>query len=241
MQAAPVGLRVVRTADAHVQAENALAAQWLPLDTRTAGRPWLDEMLARRGDQPARLELQVPSDHGGARDLLIVGRHTRFEGEDVLLCAIHDVTDEREAHRALSRARQLADEASAAKSQFLAAMSHEIRTPLYGMLGTLELLSLTKLAHSQREMLSTIQSSSQVLLQILDDLLDYSRAEAGQIELDAVPFDPVDLLESTVRAQAPIALQKALRCRSIRSPACLAWSGIRCGCARLSITCSATR
>ncbi len=210
MQAAPVGLRVVRTADAHVRVENALAAQWLPLDTRTAGRPWLDEMLARRGDQPARLELQVTSDHGGARDLLVVGRHTRFEGEDVLLCAIHDVTDEREAHRALSRARQLADEASAAKSQFLAAMSHEIRTPLYGMLGTLELLSLTKLAHSQREMLSTIQSSSQVLLQILDDLLDYSRAEAGQIELDAAPFDPVDLLESTVRAQAPIALQKGI-------------------------------
>ncbi|CAJ96870.1 histidine kinase [Cupriavidus necator] len=210
MQAAPVGLRVVRTADAHVRLENALAAQWLPLDTRTAGRPWLDQMLARRGDQPARLELQVPSGHGGARDVLVVGRHTRFEGEDVLLCAIHDVTGEREAHRALARARRLADEASAAKSQFLAAMSHEIRTPLYGMLGTLELLSLTQMAHSQREMLSTIQSSSQVLLQILDDLLDYSRAEAGQIELDAVPFDPVDLLESTVRAQAPIALQKGI-------------------------------
>ncbi|AQV98718.1 hybrid sensor histidine kinase/response regulator [Cupriavidus necator] len=210
MQTAPVGLRVVRTADGHVRAENALAAQWLPLDTSVAGRPWLDEMLARQGAGSARLELQVPSGQGGPRDVLVVGRHTRFEGEDVLLCAIHDVTDEREAHRALARARQLADEASAAKSQFLAAMSHEIRTPLYGMLGTLELLSLTALAHGQREMLATIQSSSQVLLQILDDLLDYSRAEAGQMELDAVPFDPVALLESAVRAQAPIALRKGL-------------------------------
>ncbi|WP_432261179.1 ATP-binding protein [Cupriavidus sp. TMH.W2] len=218
MQAAPVGLRVVRTADAHVRAENARAAQWLPLDTCTAGRPWLDEMLARQGTGPARLELQVPTGNGEARDVLVVGRHTRFEGEDVLLCAIHDVTDDREAHRALARARQLAEEASAAKSQFLAAMSHEIRTPLYGMLGTLELLSLTELAQGQREMLSTIQASSQVLLQLLDDLLDYSRAEAGQMELDAVPFDPVALLESVVRAQAPIALRKGLVLSSFPRP-----------------------
>lgn len=229
MQAAPVGLRVVRTADAHVRAENALAAQWLPLDARTQGRPWLDAILARRGETPVRLEVRVPAGAGGARDVLVVGRRTRFEGEDVLLCAIHDVTEEREANRKLARARQLADEASAAKLRFLATMSHEIRTPLYGMLGTLELLSLTSLAHSQREMLSTIQSSSQVLLQILDDLLDYSRAEAGQMQLDSVPFDPVDLLESTVRAHAPIALQKgiALSCYPEPGLPCLAGDPVR--------------
>ncbi|NUO88754.1 MAG: response regulator, partial [Cupriavidus sp.] len=113
--------------------------------------------------------------------------------------------------------------------RFLATMSHEIRTPLYGMLGTLELLSLTRLAHSQREMLSTIQSSSQVLLQILDDMLDYSRAEAGQMRLDSVPFDPVDLLESTVRAHAPIALQKgiALSCYPEPGLPCLAGDPVR--------------
>ncbi|UDM52654.1 ATP-binding protein [Cupriavidus sp. MP-37] len=229
MQAAPVGLRVVRTADAHVRAENALAAQWLPLDARTQGRPWLDAILAQRGDAPVRLEVRVPAGAGAARDVLVVGRRTRFEGEDVLLCAIHDVTDEREAHRRLARARQLADEASAAKLRFLATMSHEIRTPLYGMLGTLELLSLTGLAHSQREMLSTIRSSSQVLLQILDDLLDYSRAEAGQMHLDSVPFDPVDLLESTVRAHAPIALQKGLALSCYPEPGlpCLAGDPVR--------------
>ncbi|NSX13551.1 response regulator [Cupriavidus taiwanensis] len=229
MQAAPVGLRVVRTADAHVRAENALAAQWLPLDARTQGRPWLDAILALRGDAPVRLEVRVPAGTGAARDVLVIGCRTRFEGEDVLLCAIHDVTDEREAHRKLARARQLADEGSAAKLRFLATMSHEIRTPLYGMLGTLELLSLTSLAHSQREMLSTIRSSSQVLLQILDDLLDYSRAEAGQMQLDSVPFDPVDLLESTVRAQAPIALQKGLALSCYPEPGlpCLAGDPVR--------------
>jgi two-component system capsular synthesis sensor histidine kinase RcsC len=180
MQAAPVGLRVVRIADAHVRAENALAVQWLPLDARTQGRPWLDELLARRGEAPVRLEVRVPAGSGAARDVLVVGRRTRFEGEDVLLCAIHDVTDEREAHRQLARARQLADQASAARLRLLATIGQEIRTPLYGMLGTLELLLLTSLAPSQREMLSTIQASSQVLLQRLDDLLDDSRTEAGQ-------------------------------------------------------------
>ncbi|RAS03444.1 response regulator [Cupriavidus alkaliphilus] len=229
MQAAPVGLRVVRTADAHVRVENALAAQWLPLDARTQGRPWLDAILARRGEAPVRLEVRVPAGAGAARDVLVVGRRTRFEGEDVLLCAIHDVTDEREAHRRLARARQLAEEASAAKLRFLATMSHEIRTPLYGMLGTLELLSLTRLAPSQREMLSTIRASSQVLLQILDDLLDDSRAEAGQMQLDSVPFDPVDLLESTVRAHAPIALQKGLALSCYPEPGlpCLAGDPVR--------------
>ncbi|WP_373377363.1 ATP-binding protein [Cupriavidus nantongensis] len=229
MQAAPVGLRVVRIADAHVRVENALAAQWLPLDARTQGRPWLDAILAQRGEAPVRLEVRVPAGAGAARDVLVVGRRTRYEGEDVLLCAIHDVTDEREAHRELARARQLADEASAAKLGFLATMSHEIRTPLYGMLGTLELLSLTSLAPSQREMLSTIQSSSQVLLQILDDLLDYSRAEAGQMHLDSVPFDPVDLLESTVRTQAPIALQKGITLSCYPEPGlpCLAGDPVR--------------
>ncbi|CAM3306585.1 two-component sensor response receiver component, histidine kinase [Cupriavidus taiwanensis LMG 19424] len=229
MQAAPVGLRVVRTADAHVRAENALAAQWLPLDARTQGRPWLDAMLAQRGETPVRLEVRVPAGAGAARDVLVVGRRTRFEGQDALLCAIHDVTEEREAHRELARARQLADEASAAKLRFLATMSHEIRTPLYGMLGTLELLSLTSLAHGQREMLSTIQASSQVLLQILDDLLDYSRAEAGRMHLDSVPFDPVDLLESTVRGHAPLALQKGLALSCYPEPGlpCLSGDPVR--------------
>jgi two-component system capsular synthesis sensor histidine kinase RcsC len=124
--------------------------------------------------------VRVPAGAGAARDVLVVGRRTRFEGDDVLLCAIHDVTDEREAHRQLARARQLADEASAARSRLLATIGHEIRTPLYGMLGRLELLLLTSLAPSQREMLSTLQASSQVLLQRLDELLDDSRAEAGE-------------------------------------------------------------
>ncbi|GLC90974.1 hypothetical protein Tamer19_03820 [Cupriavidus sp. TA19] len=97
-----------------------------------------------------------------------------------------------------------------ANPRLLAAMSHEIRTPLYGMLGTLELLSLTELSAAQRQQVATITASSRVLLQLLDDLLDFSRIDAGQLRLDAVPFDPVALAETVARAQEPLAMRKGV-------------------------------
>lgn len=112
--------------------------------------------------------------------------------------------------RELQQAQRLAEEANAAKSSFLAVMSHEMRTPLYGMLGTLELLSLTALDGRQRQQVETIQSSSGTLLSIIDDLLDYTKAEIGQLELESARFDPVALIESATRAHAPLALRKRL-------------------------------
>ncbi|MCY1279598.1 Sensor histidine kinase RcsC [compost metagenome] len=100
--------------------------------------------------------------------------------------------------------------ARTASARLLAAVSHEIRTPLYGMLGTLELLSTSELAAAQRQQVATITESSRVLLQMLDDLLDFARIEAGQIRLDAVPFDPVALAETVARAQEPLAMRKGV-------------------------------
>lgn len=119
-------------------------------------------------------------------------------------------TDISEAHRVTQRASEGADPPNAVSPRLLAAMSHEIRTPLYGMLGMLELLSLSALTDLQRQQIATVQSSSAVLLQLLDDLLDFSRIQAGQLDLDAVPFDPVELVESVARAQSPLALRKGL-------------------------------
>lgn len=218
LAAVPLGLRVVRLSDGQVHAENEMAAELLPSDTRLDGRSWLEALRAAQPEQPgepARMETQVHAGSGKPHEIAIIAQATRFRGDDVLLCAIGDISKDVEARQAMQLARQLADEASAAKSSFLAVMSHEIRTPLYGMLGTLELLALTSLNDDQRQQLATIQSSSKVLLQILNDLLDYSKAEAGQLDLDAVAFDPVELVETAVRAQLPIALRKglALRCR----------------------------
>jgi signal transduction histidine kinase len=115
-----------------------------------------------------------------------------------------------QAERELQRAHRLAEEASATKSIFLAGMSHEMRTPLYGMLGTLELLTLTALDDRQRQHVGTIQASSATLLSIIDDLLDYTKFEAGQLDLESVAFDPVELVEGVARAHAPLALRKGL-------------------------------
>lgn len=103
-----------------------------------------------------------------------------------------------------------ADAPPSANPRLLAVMSHEIRTPLYGMLGTLELLSMTELGAAQRQQVATITASSRVLLQLLDDLLDFSRIEAGELRLDAVPFDPVALAETVARAQEPLATRKGV-------------------------------
>ncbi|MFH4333404.1 histidine kinase dimerization/phospho-acceptor domain-containing protein, partial [Acinetobacter baumannii] len=90
----------------------------------------------------------------------------------------------------LERARIAADEANEAKSTFLATMSHEIRTPLYGALGTLELLGMTELTQLQSKYVDRIEASSSILLQIISDILDTSKIEAGQLQLEKAPFNP---------------------------------------------------
>ncbi|MEE8059645.1 MAG: response regulator [Pseudomonadales bacterium] len=92
----------------------------------------------------------------------------------------------------------LAEQASRAKSDFVAHMSHEIRTPLNGMLETVELLQNTSLDETQQFYIQTIQSSSRTLLSVINDILDYSRVDAGKLELDIQPFNLADLIEELV-------------------------------------------
>jgi two-component system sensor histidine kinase/response regulator len=90
---------------------------------------------------------------------------------------------------ALERARQVAEAASSAKSSFLATMSHEIRTPMNGVLGMAELLQRTTLDKDQAEIASTIRESASSLVGLLDDVLDFSRIEAGQLRIEEAPVD----------------------------------------------------
>ncbi|MBI9021394.1 MAG: response regulator [Verrucomicrobia bacterium] len=117
-------------------------------------------------------------------------------GEIIGLVGIsRDVTRQVENEKNLISAQQDAEAANRAKSSFLAMMSHEIRTPMNGVIGASSLLLGTELDQQQEELVHTIQVSGENLMTILNDILDYSKIEAGKIELEAVPFSLRECLE----------------------------------------------
>ena len=123
-------------------------------------------------------------------------------------------------HRlALSEQRQhIAEQANAAKSRFLANMAHEIRTPLTGVLGMTELLLRTVLNDRQHQYADAIRRSGALLLRQVNDALDVARIEAGRLELNLAPFDPVAVLREIANADAGLAMQKQLTIDVVVAP-----------------------
>jgi signal transduction histidine kinase len=160
-----------------------------------------EEIIERLGSDDRLLILQKP-----------------FSGVEVSQLAMSLTTKwnlARQAHQRL----QAAEAANVAKSQFLANMSHEVRTPMNGILGMSELLMQTPLNDKQRRYVQTLQKSGQTLIQIINDILDISKIEAGKLKLEQIAFDLHQLVTEAQELFSGQAGSKGLRLTTILSEA----------------------
>ena len=137
-----------------------------------------------------------------------------------------DIDEQKRQELALTEARTLAESATASKSSFLASVSHEIRTPMNGIVGVLNLLKREPLSTEGRDLLGEALSCSDMLAQLIDDVLDFSKMEAGKLEVSPTATDPVAVMGSVVALLHPQADAKNLYLRAVAEPQTLGRRGL---------------
>lgn len=160
---------------------------------RSAGTPYIQELSGNQWQQVSNRR----TDQGGT------------------VAVLSNITEIKRISNELKGAKDAAEAANEAKSAFLATMSHEIRTPLNGIIGMSTLLNGTDLNEEQRDFSDTIATAADTLLTIISDILDFSKVEAGALELERTPMDLVETIESSVELVASKSAEKSieLACR----------------------------
>jgi len=180
--------------------------------SRQAGQPIARDARIMRRDGPlwVRVYWQTECDAAGEP----------VRGVGLLL----DIDAEKRQELALTEARLQAESATASKSSFLASVSHEIRTPMNGIVGVLNLLKHEPLSPGGRDLLGEALACSDMLAQLIDDVLDFSKMEAGKLEITPTPTDPAAVMASVVALLQPQAEAKGLYLRAAEEP--LGWTNL---------------
>ncbi len=158
----------------------------------------LQEVRQNRGAVECRVRLVLPGQVIRHVRLVAQSERNAVGAVSGVFGVVRDVTDEVAAQSELIRARDEAEAATRAKSEFLATMSHEIRTPMTGVLGMIDLLRNDPAQGERSQYLATLKQSADLLMAVLNDVLDFSRIESGKIEFEEREFDLRGLLQSTI-------------------------------------------
>lgn len=159
---------------------------------------------------PTRYEVGLARKDGSLCYGEISAALIQYRGRPAVMGVFRDVTERRRFEDELKRAKEEAEEASRAKSRFLAHVSHEIRTPLNAILGFTELLYTAHLNSAERGYLNIIRESGEVLLAVISDILDVSKVEAGEFVLEEIDFGLADLVEGVVEMVRPRLFNKSV-------------------------------
>ncbi|CAB3656255.1 Sensor histidine kinase RcsC [Paraburkholderia sediminicola] len=241
VSATPIGLCIVRQNDYSIINANAIAAELLHIEPGSNRLPphIVGEFSAQAPDKPsvtafAKVAAFVvparsnrpqpdgsqPQPDAGApgQFLQLTYAAARYAGENVLFCAILDVTTQHALEQQLRLAQQSTETMMRARSNFFAAMSHEIRTPLNALLGNLELLARTPGLDAHAQRLTALNVAAEALRRIVNDILDFSKIDAGEMKLASELFRPIDDFENIALSYAPMKADRAIRFYSHLSP-----------------------